>query len=151
MDSSTQLGSTTMGESAGLALPSGGLHLGTASSVGRTDRGPDGRPGTDVSTGEVRRSRALANRDNQARGPNAKGSFLRPAETPADIELNPVARGSGAEGGGFPEGYVNYIIAGENFGEGKAGGIASGTGSPGAAATTGTAGKSQNAERDKRR
>ncbi|HTO95529.1 MAG TPA: hypothetical protein VMK66_00685 [Myxococcales bacterium] len=86
--------------------------------------------------------RARAN--SQARARNPKGSLSRPADTPPRINRNPKAIGSGAPTTPVarePQPQGRNLYAGPQ--QGAAGGTASDTGpsSPGAAATTGTAGK----------
>lgn len=125
--------------------PAPGIESGDASGPagGRTDEGPRGTTGIGGVEG-VRHEHELARANSQARGRNRKGSFDRPADTPPQINRNPKPIGSGApmtlvadeprpEGRNYPAGPQ----------PGAAGGIASDTGptSPGAAATTGTAGK----------
>jgi hypothetical protein len=110
---------------------------------GRTDEGPRGGSGIRGEKGALHEHRR-ARVNSQARGRNPKGSLLRPADTPPQINRNPKAMGSGApmtpvqnepqpQGRDYPAGPQ----------QGAAGGVASDTGdtSPGAAATTGTAGK----------
>jgi len=80
-----------------VAIASAGLQSGKANGMagGRTDVGPLGGTGIpDTLEGEHERARAIAN--DQARGPNAPGSLLRPADTPPQINLHPRAMGSGA-------------------------------------------------------
>ena len=102
----------------------------------------------------MRHERELARANSQARARNRKGSFDRPADTPPQINRDPRPMGSGApmtlvadepqpEGRNHPAGPQS----------GAAGGIASDTGpaSPGAAATTGTAGKAAEPDQDEKK
>jgi hypothetical protein len=75
--------------------PGPGIEAGTANGMagGRTDEGPTGGTGIRSSTPDgSEEARAKAN--DQARGPNEEGSFLRPAETPPQINTDPHPIGS---------------------------------------------------------
>jgi hypothetical protein len=122
------------------ATPGPGLESGRGNALGRTDLGPTGETGMTGATGPAH-ERALAKANDQARGANEKGSFLRPADTPPQIELDPHVMGSGAEEGTFPLGGHNYFD--EHSAHGKASGIASGSGNPGGSAGQGSSGKSE--------
>lgn len=144
---------STAGGAERTGAPGAGIESGDANGMagGRTDEGPRGGTGIrGTMRGEHTRARARA--DAQARKPNQKGSFERPAETPPQIELNPKAMGSGApmvrvEDEPQPQG-KNYPDGPQ---PGAAGGIASGTeGSPGGAAVEGTAGKGAQMQPDKK-
>jgi hypothetical protein len=124
------------------ATPGPGIETGTGDAMagGRTDVGPTGDTGLSGSSG-VAHERELAKLNDQARGENQKGSFLRPADTPAQMERDPHAIGSGADYGRFPLGGHNYS---DGHGvHGKAYGIASGSGNPGGASPHGIAGKTE--------
>jgi len=71
-----------------------GIEPGTANALagGRNDVGPLGVTGIWTMPGAAERERAIAN--DQARGPNLPDSFLRPADTPPQINLNPRPMGS---------------------------------------------------------
>jgi hypothetical protein len=129
----SQRGSGPKGEAT--ATPGPGLESGRANVLGRTDLGPNGMTGLDGSgTGH---ELALFRADDQARGANEKGSFLRPADSAPQIELAPRVMGSGADYGAFPMGGQNYF-------DGRAThGSASDRGSPGGSAPKGSAGKSE--------
>ncbi|HEY6909290.1 MAG TPA: hypothetical protein VI356_07970 [Myxococcales bacterium] len=144
---------STAGGAERTGTPGAGIESGDANGMagGRTDEGPRGGTGIrGTLRGDHTRARARANA--QARGPNQKGSFDRPAETAPQIELNPKVMGSGApmvrvEDEPQPQGR-NYF---EGPQPGAAGGIASGTeGSPGGAAVEGTAGKGAAMQPDKK-
>ncbi|HUJ27216.1 MAG TPA: hypothetical protein VLW85_14425, partial [Myxococcales bacterium] len=60
-----------------------------------TDTGPLGGTGVRF-TGDEHGEQARANADDQARGRNAPGSFLRPADSPPQMNRNPKPMGSGA-------------------------------------------------------
>jgi hypothetical protein len=100
-----QRGSGPSGETS--ATPGPGLGSGTANQMGRTDTGPNGITGL-AGVGAAH-DLELARANDQARGANPKGSFLRPADSPPQIELAPAARGSGADDGAFPMGGHNYF------------------------------------------
>lgn len=123
------------------AAPGPGIEAGTGNAMagGRTDFGPAGVTGIDGVAG-LSHDRALAKANDQARGENEKGSFLRPAETAPDMELNTQAIGSGADEGAFPVGGKDYFDSHTDR-EGKASGIASGSNQEGGAAPKGSAGK----------
>lgn len=89
------------------ATPGPGIESGTANALGRTDLGPTGMTGLDGSG--TAHELALARANDQARGANERGSFLRPADSPAQIELSPRVMGSGADYGEFPVGGKNYV------------------------------------------
>ena len=137
-------GSTAGGQER-TGAPAAGLESGEANGLagGRTDEGPRG--GTGIRRGDrVRHERTRSRKNSQARARNPKGSLLRPAESPPQINRNPQPMGSGApqtpvQKEPRPQGR-NYPAGPQH---GAAGGVASDTGdtSPGAAATTGTAGK----------
>jgi len=143
----TQRGSTSgaaRGETRAGPLGAG-LEAGAANAMagGRTDEGPKGGTGIRGEKG-VRHEHKRARANSQARASNRKGSLQRPAETPPQINRNPKPEGSGAPMTPVaqepqPQGQ-NYNAGPQ---QGAAGGVASDTGptSPGAAATTGTAGK----------
>jgi hypothetical protein len=101
----SQRGSGPKGEAT--ATPGPGLESGTANETGRTDLGPTGMTGL-AGTGAAHEW-ALARADDQARGPNAKGSFLRPADSAPQLELQPSVMGSGADYGAFPMGGQYYF------------------------------------------
>ena len=67
------------------SAPGPGIEAGTGNAMagGRTDFGPAGVTGIDGVAG-LSHDRALAKANDQARGENEKGSFLRPAETAPD-------------------------------------------------------------------
>lgn len=143
---SSQRGSmgSTAGGSERTATPGAGLEAGEANGMagGRTDEGPMG--GTGIrGTLPPSTTRARANAADQARGRNPKGSFERPADSPAQMNRHPVAMGSGA-----PQVPVSEQpeARGGNYGpatkEGRAGGIASGEGNPSGASPEGPDGKS---------
>jgi hypothetical protein len=135
---------------AATATPGPGIESGTGNAIagGRTDVGPTGVTGLENGMGPAH-ERALAKANDQARGENEKGSFLRPAETPAQLELNPQVMGSGAEEGAFPLGGRNYLDNAHAVHDnahavhGRADGVASGAGNPGGAAALGSSGKSE--------
>jgi hypothetical protein len=104
----SQRGSGAKGEET--ATPGPGLEAGAGNGMagGRTDLGPTGVTGM-VSGAGASHEQALAKANDQARGENEKGSFLRPAETPAQLELNPRVMGSGAEYGAFAMGGRYYF------------------------------------------
>lgn len=132
-------GSGTKAET--IAAPGPGIELGTANAMagGRTDLGPMGMTGIDGSG--PAHERALAKANDQARGANEKGSFLRPADTPPQIGLGLKPMGSGAEEGAFPFGGHDYFDSSRPV-RGLAGGATSGEGyQAGGAATHGSAGK----------
>jgi len=132
-------GSGTKAEN--IAAPGPGIELGTANAMagGRTDLGPTGMTGIDGSG--VTHERALAKANDQARGPNEKGSFFRPAETAPQIGLGLKPMGSGAEEGAFPFGGHDYFDSSHPQ-HGKADGVAGGEGyQAGGAAAQGSAGK----------
>ncbi|HEY2030152.1 MAG TPA: hypothetical protein VGH20_13190 [Myxococcales bacterium] len=134
-----QQGSGTKAEN--IAAPGPGIELGTANAMagGRTDLGPMGMTGID-GAGSAH-ERALAKANDQARGANEKGSFLRPADTPPQIGLGLKAMGSGAEEGAFPLGGHDYFDSSHPE-HGRAGGAVSGEGNQtGGAAAQGSAGK----------
>jgi hypothetical protein len=135
----TQQGSGTRGQAT--AAPGPGIEAGTGNAMagGRTDFGPAGVTGIDAVAG-LSHDRALAKANDQARGENGKGSFLRPADTAPDMDLSPQAIGSGAEEGAFPTGGKDYFDSHSDR-EGKASGIASGSNQEGGAASQGSAGK----------
>ena len=90
------MGSTAGGEDR-TATPGAGIEIGVANGLqgGRTDEGPFG--GTGIrNVDDPQAEQARANAYDQARGPNAPGSFLRPADTPADMNRDPKPQGSGA-------------------------------------------------------
>jgi len=143
----------TAGGAERTGAPGAGIESGDANGMagGRTDEGPRG--GTGIrGTLRGRHERERARADAQARRPNRKGSFERPADTPPQMELNPKPMGSGApmvrvedepqpDGRNYPDGPQ----------PGAAGGIASGTeGSPGGAAVEGTAGKGAQTQPEKK-
>src|ERR1041384_3397793 len=79
------------------AIPGAGIAVGVANGLegGRTDEGPFG--GTGIrNVDNPLAARARANAYDQLRGPNNPGSFLRPADTPPQMNTNPVPIGSGA-------------------------------------------------------
>jgi hypothetical protein len=125
--------------------PGAGIQSGTANGMagGRTDVGPEGQTGIRRMKG-AKHERARAKANSQARGPNKPGSFLRPADTAPQMNTHPKAIGSGA-----PEIPVDQEppVRGKNLGRashrGRAGGVASGKGNPGAASTKGSAGKGE--------
>jgi hypothetical protein len=131
----SQRGSGPKGEDT--ATPGPGVETGTGNAMagGRTDFGQTGVTGL-VGSGTAHEW-ALARANDQARGANEKGSFLRPADSPAQIELNPRVMGSGADYGAFPMGGQNYFD-----GHAKRV-IASSPGTPGGSATKGSSGKSE--------
>jgi hypothetical protein len=135
----SQQGSGTHAEPT--ATPGPGIETGSANAMagGRTDLGPTGETGISGNSG-TSHERALAKVNDQTRGENERGSFLRPADTAAQIELNPQVMGSGADYGPFPFGGHNYFDG--HAVHGKANGIASGPGNPGGASAHGIAGKS---------
>jgi hypothetical protein len=139
VEATSQQGSGAKAEP--VATPGPGIESGTGDSAGRTDWGPTGVTGL-VSSGGPQHERALARANDQARGENEKGSFLRPAETAAQLELNPRAIGSGADDGAFPMGGRYYLDRAHSI-HGKASGIASGQGNPGGSAAQGAGGKSE--------
>jgi hypothetical protein len=114
------------------ATPGPGLESGTANETGRTDLGPTGMTGL-AGTG-LAHGWALARANDQARGPNAKGSFLRPADSAPQIELQPSVMGSGADYGAFPMGGQYYFDGPRK---------PTNPNSAGGSATEGTAGKSE--------
>ncbi len=136
-------GSTAGGEER-TGPPGAGIESGDANGLagGRTDEGPRGGTGIRGAKG-ARHEHRRARKNSQARARNRKGSLLRPPGTPAQMNRNPKAMGSGAPQmpvAKEPRPQGPDIYAGPQ--EGAAGGIASDTGpSAGAAATTGTAGK----------
>jgi len=134
--------------------PAPGIVSGEANGMagGRTDEGPRG--GTGIRGADrAMHERERARENSQARGRNKKGTLVRPAETPPQINRNPQPIGSGA-----PQTPVadEPRPQGQNYPAGPqpraAGGVASDTGdtSPGAAATTGTAGKASPPEPEKK-
>ena len=144
---------STAGGAERTGTPGAGIESGDANGMagGRTDEGPRG--GTGIrGTERGRHTRARARANDQARRSNQKGSLLRPAETPPQIELNPKPIGSGApmvpvdqepqpDGKNYPDGPQ----------PGAAGGVASGTeGRPGAAAVEGSAGKGAQTQPEKK-
>ena len=137
------LGSTPGGEER-TGPPAAGIESGDANGLagGRTDEGPQG--GTGIRSGTDQSARARANAADQARGRNARGSLLRPADSPPTINRRPRPIGSGAPNVA-PE--LEPQVEGQNFGsgrspEGRAGGLASGEDNPGASSPAGVAGKS---------
>ena len=122
---------STTGERTG--PPGAGIESGQGEALGggRTDEGPAGGTGIRASantTGE----RQQAKLDDQLRGANRDGSLLRPADSPADINRDPKAMGSGAPN--VPPGQGTEAD-GKNYGadhpaEGRANGIASGEDNP---------------------
>jgi hypothetical protein len=137
----SQRGSGPKGEATAAEGPGLEVGSGNAMAGGRTDLGPTGVTGMESSAGPSHEL-ALARANDQARGENAKGSFLRPADTPAQRELNPQVMGSGADYGAFPSG-GQYYFDGNHAVHGKASGIASGPGNPGGSAGQGSSGKSE--------
>lgn len=125
-------------------LPAAGIESGEASGLagGRTDEGPAG--GAGIRRGASRSERQRAKAADQARGRNAKGSLARPADSPAQINRNPKAIGSGAPN--LPPDQQPRA-EGKNYGrrrmEGNAGGVASGEDNPGGSAPAGNSGKSK--------
>jgi hypothetical protein len=138
-------GSGTKAEN--IAAPGPGIELGTANAMagGRTDLGPTGTTGID-GAGQAH-EHALAKANDQARGDNEKGSFLRPAETAPQMGLGLKPMGSGAEEGAFPFGGRDYFDSGHPL-RGVAGGATSGEGyQAGGAAAQGSAGKAADSTR----
>lgn len=131
----SQRGSGPKGEDTASQGPGVETGTGNAMAGGRTDFGPTGVTGL-FGSGAAHEW-ALARANDQARGANAKGSFLRPAESAAQIELSPRVMGSGADYGEFPMGGKNY------FDGQPVHGVASSPGSPGGSAPNGSAGKSE--------
>jgi len=126
----SQRGSGPKGEAT--ATPGPGLTSGTANEMGRTDLGPNGMTG--LSGVGAAREWALARANDQARGANQKGSFLRPADSPAQIDLDAHIIGSGADYGAFPMGGRNYFDGPRKPPDPN---------SAGGSATAGSAGKSE--------
>jgi hypothetical protein len=136
----TQQGSGARGRATSAPGPGIEAGAGNAMAGGRTDFGPTGQTGIDGAG--VAHERALARANDQARGENEKGSFLRPADSPPDINLDARAIGSGADYGAFPTGAAYYFDE-HHQRHGQAGGISSGTGNQaGGSASQGSAGKS---------
>jgi hypothetical protein len=138
---SSQRGS--MGSTAGgqerTATPGAGIESGEANGMagGRTDEGPRGGTGIrGVPVGPEERARADGN--DQARGPNKPGEFVRPADTPPDMNVNPKPMGSGA-----PQIPPNEEpqARGKRYGRTPSHGRAKGKDKPGGAAAQGSAGK----------
>ena len=136
------MGSTAGGEER-TAVPGAGIESGDANGMagGRTDEGPRG--GTGI-RGPVSHERSRAKRHDQARGRNPKGSFLRPADSPPDMNRDPKAKGSGA-----PQLPVDEQPQAQGRAIARHPSRASPTpkGSPGAAAAQGSAGKSSQAQK----
>jgi hypothetical protein len=88
----------TAGGSERTGPPAPGLESGDANGMagGRTDEGPRGGTGIREGGEHIRRDRARRRANDQARGPNKKGSFERPAESPAQMNRDPQPKGSGA-------------------------------------------------------
>lgn len=133
-------GSTAGGEER-TAVAGAGIESGEANGMagGRTDEGPQGGTGIrGLSVGLNERARAIAN--DQARGPNKPGEFLRPADTPPDMNLHPKVMGSGA-----PDVPPNEEpeASGKEYGRMPSTGRARGQDNPGAAAAQGSAGKGE--------
>src|SRR5438132_7780067 len=135
----------TMGSTAGgeerTSVPGAGIESGDANGMagGRTDEGPAGGTGIRSSTpGESERARANAN--DQARGPNAKGTFLRPADTPPQMYTGGKALGSGEPQ--LPPDQQPQA-RGRRYRRTPSHGRASGKDNPGGAAPQGSAGKDQ--------
>jgi hypothetical protein len=126
----SQRGSGAKGEAT--ATPGPGLESGKANETGRTDLGPTGMTGL-AGTGAAHEW-ALARANDQARGANPKGSFLRPADSPAQIELDAHVIGSGADYGAFPTGGQYYFDGPRKTPNPN---------SAGGSATAGSAGKSE--------
>jgi hypothetical protein len=131
----SQRGSGPKGEDTSTQGPGVESGTGNAMAGGRTDFGPTGATGL-VGSGAAHEL-ALARANDQARGANPKGSFLRPADSPAQLELNPAVMGSGADYGAFPMGGQNYF---DGHSQHR---IASSPGTPGGSATKGSSGKSE--------
>jgi hypothetical protein len=89
---SSQRGSegATAGGEERTGAPGAGIESGDANGLagGRTDEGPRGGTGIRNSVPEGN-DRARARAADQLRGPNAPGSFERPAETPAQMNRSP--------------------------------------------------------------
>lgn len=130
----------SMGVTAGgqerTAIPGAGIESGEANGMagGRTDEGPRGGTGIRESAPPGERARQRA--DDQLRAENAPGSFLRPADSPPDMNLDPEPIGSGApqvlpdaEEQDFGKLYLHHEIARPD--------------NPGAAAAQGSAGKAK--------
>jgi hypothetical protein len=77
--------------------PGAGIESGHGNGMegGRTDEGPLGGTGIRFS-GNPEAEAARANAYDQLRGPNKPGSFLRPADTAPQMNLDPKPIGSGA-------------------------------------------------------
>lgn len=125
--------------------PAAGVESGQGEALGggRTDEGPAG--GTGIRASPNTDERRQAKLDDQARGANRNGSLLRPADSPADMNRDPKAMGSGAPN--VPPG-ADTKAEGQNYGadhpaEGRAGGIASGEDNPGASSPAGISGKAK--------
>ncbi|MCA1828143.1 MAG: hypothetical protein ABR567_20435 [Myxococcales bacterium] len=90
------IGSTAGGEER-TSVPGAGIESGDANGMagGRTDEGPGGGTGIRNST-TPQAERARANANDQARGKNKRGEFLRPADSPPQMNVNPKPIGSGA-------------------------------------------------------
>ncbi|SRR5438067_3381760 len=132
------IGSTAGGEER-TSVSGAGIESGDANGMagGRTDEGPAGGTGIRSSTpGENERARANAN--DQARGPNQKGSFLRPADTPPQMNIDPHALGSGAP---QPPADQQPQARGKRYRQTPSHGRATGKDNPGGSAPEGTAGK----------
>jgi hypothetical protein len=71
--------------------PGAGVTSGEANSMagGRTDEGPRGGTGIREGGDRIRKDHQRARANAQARGRNKKGSFERPADTPAQMNRNP--------------------------------------------------------------
>jgi hypothetical protein len=145
---------TTAGGAERTGPPAAGLESGEANGMagGRTDEGPRG--GTGISDGgeRIRRDRARRRANDQARGPNKKGSFERPADSPPQINRDPKPMGSGApmtraERQPGPQGR-NHV---EGPQHGAAGGVASDPKeNPGGSSQSGTAGKGAEIQPDRK-
>lgn len=134
--------------------PAAGIESGDANGMagGRTDEGPRG--GTGISDGgeRIRRDRARRRANDQARGPNKKGSFERPAESPPQINRDPKPMGSGAP---VTPGHRQSRPQGRNYLEGPQHGAAGGVASDpkesaGGSSPSGTAGKGADTQPDKK-
>jgi hypothetical protein len=125
--------------------PAAGVESGDANGMagGRTDQGPRGGTGIREGGTGIRREKARARANAQARRRNAKRSLERPADAPPLMNKDPTPMGSGApmrpaDHQPRPQGR-NYV---EGPQHGAAGGVASGTEeAPGGSSPAGEAGK----------
>jgi hypothetical protein len=134
--------------------PAAGVESGDANGMagGRTDQGPRGGTGIREGGARIRREKAQARVNAQARRRNSKRSFERPADAPPQMNPDPTPMGSGAPMRSAvdqprPQGR-NYV---EGPQHGAAGGVASGVDeASGGSSPAGAAGKGAETQPDRR-